>query len=414
MVFVFLRIINVAIMEKELYRYNPWWENNTPLWSNLLDRTESFDAILPNISNKQVVFLTGLRRIGKTSLMKLCIKHLINEKKINPLQILYVSMDDFLFIGKSIIEIVESYKTIHKIKNEEQVYLLLDEITFVDEYELQLKNLYDKGNSKIFASSSSASLLKKQKGYLTGRSITLEVLPLSFEMYLQFKNIVVSKSDEHLLETYFKDYLLTGGIPEYVLTNDAVYINELMDNIIYKDIAAINGIRQTQQLKEYFLLLMERSGKTMSINKVAKVLGISTETSKRYFDMFCDTFIVSPVTRFGKLNEQLVSPKKIYCCDTGIRTFYTGERDWGALFENYAFLRLKHMSLSYIYENTIELDFISQNKVLMECKFHNEMLSEKQQLLFDNFKATEKYIVRNYNDIEMIRAKHSSITSSTN
>ena len=412
MVFVFLSIINVTIMEKELYRYNPWWENNTALWSNLLDRTESFDAILPNISNKQVVFLSGLRRIGKTSLMKLCIKHLINEKKINPLQILYVSMDDFLFIGKSIIEIVESFKTIHKIKNEEQVYLFLDEITFVNEYELQLKNLYDKGNSKIFASSSSASLLKKQKGYLTGRSTTLEVLPLSFEMYLQFKNIVVSKADEHLLETYFKDYLLTGGIPEYVLTNDAVYINELMDNIIYKDIAAINGIRQTQQLKEYFLLLMERSGKTMSINKVAKVLGISTETSKRYFDMFCDTFIVSPVTRFGKLNEQLVSPKKIYCCDTGIRTFYTGERDFGALFENYAFLRLKHLNLSYVYENTIELDFISQNKVLMECKFHNEALSEKQQLLFDNFKVTEKYIVRNYNDIEMIRAKHSPILSS--
>lgn len=414
MVFVFLNLIRVTIMEKELYRYNPWWEKNTTLWNNLLDRTESFEAILPNISNKQVVFLTGLRRIGKTSLMKLCIKHLIKNEKIDPLHILYVSMDDFLFIGKSIVEIVESFKTIHKIKNEEQVYLFLDEITFVNEYELQLKNLYDKGNSKIFASSSSASLLKKQKGYLTGRSITFEVLPLSFEMYLQFKNIVVSKSDEHLLETYFKDYLLTGGIPEYVLTNDAVYINELMDNIIYKDIAAINGIRQTQQLKEYFLLLMERSGKTMSINKVAKVLGISTETSKRYFDMFCDTFIVSPVTRFGKLNEQLVSPKKIYCCDTGIRTFYTGERDWGALFENYAFLRLKHMSLSYIYENTIELDFISQNKVLMECKFHNEMLSEKQQLLFDNFKATEKYIVRNYNDIEMIRAKHSSITSSTN
>jgi hypothetical protein len=393
-------------MEKELYRYNPWWENNTTLLDNLLNRTESFDFILPNIANKQVIFLTGLRRIGKTSLMKLCIKYLINEKKINPLHILYVSMDDFLFIRKSIIDIFESFKIIHKIKNEEKVYLFLDEITFVDEYELQLKNLYDKGNSKIFASSSSASLLQKQKGYLTGRSITLEVLPLSFEMYLQFKNIVITKADEHLQETYFKDYLLTGGIPEYVLTNDAVYINELMDNIIYKDIAAVNGIRQIKQLKDYFLLLMERSGKTMSINKVAKVLGISTETSKRYFDMFCDTFIVSPVTRFGKLNEQLVSPKKIYCCDTGIRTYYTGERDWGALFENYAYLRLKHLNLSYVYENTTELDFISQNKILMECKFHNEALSEKQQLLFDNFKASEKYIVRDYNDIEMIRAKH--------
>ncbi|PIQ16329.1 MAG: AAA family ATPase [Flavobacteriales bacterium CG18_big_fil_WC_8_21_14_2_50_32_9] len=393
-------------MEKEFYRYNPWWENTNTLLDNLLDRTESFEFILPNITNKQVVFLTGLRRVGKTSLMKLCIKYLINEKKINPLHVLYVSMDDFLFIGKSIIEIVENFKTIHKIKNEEHIYLFLDEITFVEDYELQLKNLYDKGNSKIFASSSSASLLQKQKGYLTGRSVTFEVLPLSFEMYLQFKNIVINKADGHLKETYFKDYLLTGGIPEYVLTNDVAYISELMDNIIYKDIAAVNGIRQIRQLKDYFLLLMERSGKTMSINKVAKVLGISTETSKRYFDMFCDTFIVSPVTRFGKLNEQLVSPKKIYCCDTGIRTYYTGERDWGALFENYVYLRLKHLNLSYVYENTTELDFISLNKILIECKFHNETLNEKQQLLFDNFKATEKYIIRTYNDVEFIRAKH--------
>ena len=397
---------NFKPMEKEFYRYNPWWENTNTLLDNLLDRTESFEFILPNITNKQVVFLTGLRRVGKTSLMKLCIKYLINEKKINPLHVLYVSMDDFLFIGKSIIEIVENFKTIHKIKNEEHIYLFLDEITFVEDYELQLKNLYDKGNSKIFASSSSASLLQKQKGYLTGRSVTFEVLPLSFEMYLQFKNIVINKADGHLKETNFKDYLLTGGIPEYVLTNDVAYISELMDNIIYKDIAAVNGIRQIRQLKDYFLLLMERSGKTMSINKVAKVLGISTETSKRYFDMFCDTFIVSPVTRFGKLNEQLVSPKKIYCCDTGIRTYYTGERDWGALFENYAYLRLKHLNLSYVYENTTELDFISLNKILIECKFHNETLNEKQQLLFDNFKATEKYIVRTYNDVEFIRAKH--------
>ncbi|PJB14568.1 MAG: AAA family ATPase [Flavobacteriales bacterium CG_4_9_14_3_um_filter_32_8] len=395
-------------MEKELYRYNPWWENNTNLLTNLLDRNESFEFLLPNITNKQIVFLTGLRRIGKTSLMKLCIKYLINEKKINPIHILYVSMDDFLLLGKTIIEIVEGFKMLHKIKNEQPIYLFLDEITFVDDYELQLKNLYDKGNSKIFASSSSASLLHKQKGYLTGRSITFEVLPLSFEMYLRFKNITIKKADEHLQESYFKDYLATGGIPEYVLTNDAAYISELMDNIIYKDIAAVNGIRQIKQLKDYFLLLMERSGKTMSINKVAKVLGISTETSKRYFDMFCDTFIISPVTRYGKLNEQLVSPKKIYCCDTGIRTYYTGERDWGALFENYTYLRLKHLNLSYIYENTTELDFISQNKLLIECKFHDEVLSEKQQLLFDNFKATAKHIVRNQKDIEAIRLQNKS------
>lgn len=146
-------------------------------------------------------------------------------------------------------------------------------------------------------------------------------------------------------------------------------------------------------------MLMERSGKTMSINKVAKILGISTETSKRYFDLFCETFLVYPVSRQGKLNEQLVSPRKIYCCDTGLRTFFTGARDWGALFENYVFLRLKHLNLRYVYENTTEIDFITQNKWLIECKFHDEKLSKKQQELFDSFPAKKRSIVRNERDV---------------
>jgi len=400
-------------MQQLLFRYNPWWEDDFDGLNNLLDRDENFEFLQTNINNKQIVFLTGLRRIGKTSLMKICIRYLINEKYIDPKHILYVSMDDFLLAEKSIIEVVEQFKTIHKIKHNQKVYLFLDEITFVNQYELQLKNLYDKENSKIFASSSSASLLQKQKGLLTGRSITLEVLPLSFEMYLKFKKITISKADKNLEEAYFKDFLKTGGIPEYVLTEDSAYIKELMDDIIYKDIAAIHGIRQLHQLKDYFLLLMERSGKTMSINKVAKVLGISTDTSKRYFDMFCDTFIVSPVTRYGKLNVQMVSPKKIYCCDTGIRTYYTGERDWGALFENYVYLRLKHLHLSYVYENTTELDFFSQNKTLIECKFHDENLSNKQQVLFDNFKASNRYIVRNNKDIELIRKNENKFPTSS-
>jgi hypothetical protein len=99
----------------------------------------------------------------------------------------------------------------------------------------------------------------------------------------------------------------------------------------------------------------------------------------------------------------MVAPKKVYACDTGIRTFYTGERDWGALFENYVFLRLKHLNLNYVSENSIEIDFISQNKILIECKFHEEALSEKQQLLFDQLAANKKYIIRNFEDIEKIR-----------
>jgi hypothetical protein len=389
-------------LEKELYRYNPWWEDDFEKLNGLNERTDFKTRLLPNLTNKQIVFLTGLRRIGKTSLMKLSIKHLLFEENIPAKTILYVSLDDYLLSGKTILEIVEFFRIMNSISVKEKIYLFLDEITFSVDYEQQLKNLYDSGNVKIFASSSSASLLKSQSGLLTGRSITFEVLPLNYSEYLDFKNIRIAKSDEHLHEKYFKDYLSKGGIPEYVLTNDDAYIRELMDNIIYKDIAAVHGIRQISVLKDYFLMLMERSGKTLSINKIAKVLGISTESSKRYFDLFCDTFIIYPVSRFGKLNEQLVSPKKIYCCDTGIRNFYTGERDWGAVFENYVFLRLKQLNLKYIYENTIELDFYSENKILIECKFHNEELSKKQQELFDKIDAKQKYIVRNYKDVEKL------------
>jgi predicted AAA+ superfamily ATPase len=389
-------------LEKELYRYNPWWEDDFEKLNSLNERTDFKTRLLPNLTNKQIVFLTGLRRIGKTSLMKLSIKHLLYQENISAKQILYVSLDDYLLSGKTILEIVEFFRKMNALSVKEKIYLFLDEITFSVDYEQQLKNLYDSGNVKIFASSSSASLLKSQSGLLTGRSITFEVLPLNYSEYLGFKNIRIAKSDEHLHEKYFIDYLSKGGIPEYVLTNDDAYIRELMDNIIYKDIAAVHGIRQISVLKDYFLLLMERSGKTLSINKIAKILGISTESSKRYFDLFCDTFIIYPVSRFGKLNEQLVSPKKIYCCDTGIRNFYTGERDWGAVFENYVFLRLKQQNLKYIYENTIELDFFSENKILIECKFHNEELSKKQQELFDKIDAKQKYIVRNYKDVEQL------------
>jgi uncharacterized protein len=332
-------------MEKELYRYNPWWEQDLALLKGLYPRQVDSDRVLANLSNRQIVFLTGLRRIGKTSLMRMCIRHLIENTGIPAEHILYVSLDDYLLKDASILQIVEAFRKMHRLPPRQQVYLFLDGITFATDYELQLKNLYDQGHCKIFASSSSASLLKSRQAHLTGRNVTLEILPLDYPEYLRFKNLEVLASDAHLHESYFKDYLSTGGIPEYVLSGDEAYIRELVDYIIHKDIAAVHGIRQLQQLKDYFLMLMERSGKTMSISKVANVPGISNDTSKRFFDLFCDTYIVNPVSRFGKLNEQMVSPKKVYCCDTGIRTYYTGERDWGALFENYCYLRLKHLNL---------------------------------------------------------------------
>jgi len=388
-------------MEKIFYRYNPWWENKEFL-DNIINRDILINNILSRFDNNQVIFLTGLRRIGKSTIIKLLINYLIEVKKIDKTKILYISLDNYLLLNNNILEIVEKFMQIQNIKFGEKMYLFFDEITYKSDFEIQLKNLYDHYNAKIVATSSSASLLKNRKDLLTGRNIVYEVMPLDFEEYLNFKKITITNTDSHLTENYFNEFLKTGGIPEYVLSGDINYINELVDNIIHKDIAALHNIKNVNILKDYFMLLMERSGKQFSINKISNILKISPDTANRYFELFCDTFLIHSVSKFGKTNEKILTPKKIYSADLGIRNFFTGIRDFGSLFENYIFLKIKHLNPSYFLEDGIEIDFFTENKIAIEVKYHNEELSEKQNYLFNKIIANKKIIVRNYLDINLI------------
>ncbi len=386
-------------MDTTLFRYNPWWES-LDFTDDLIERKQVTDKLFADFSNKDVILLTGLRRIGKTSSIKLLIKRLITQNNVLPQRILYISLDNYLLNNFSILDITERFMQIQNIRFGEKMYLFFDEITYKPDFEVQLKNLYDHYNSKIVATSSSSSLLKERKDLLTGRHRVRELLPLDFDEFMQFKNIRVGKADAHLLPGYFHEYLKTGGIPEFVISGNMDYLNNLVDNIIHKDIAALNNIKHVGVLKDYFLLLMERSGKQMSINKISNILKISPDTSRRYFDLFRDSFLIHPVMRFGTTNEQLLSPKKIYAPDLGIRNAFTGERDFGSLFENYVYLKIKYLNPHYVYENGIELDFMTQDKRLAEVKYHNEPLSDKQQLLFDTTDARKKSVIRNHTDIE--------------
>ena len=386
-------------MKKLIYQYNPHWESKISVYK-YFERKNILQKLINELQNKQITFITGLRRVGKTTLMKMLINYLIEDKGVESSKIMYVSLDNYLFTKNSIIEIVETYRKIHRLKYDAFVYLFLDEVTYQTDYEIQLKNLYDFGNCKIFLSSSNASLLKSGKPYLTGRNRMFELLPLDFYEYLQFCKIKLRKSDSHLLSGYFMQYLKTGGIPEYVLHNEIAYIHELVDDIIYKDIAAQYHVRNPKILQDYFLLLMERSGKQVSINKTASILNISAETSKRYLQYFSDTFLIYTLSRKGTTNERLLAPKKIYAADIGIRSFYTGFRDIGSLFENYVYLKIKHLKPQYVYQNTVEIDFITNENDLIEAKFHDQDLSPKQKKLFESYDAKQKFIIRTHEQIE--------------
>ncbi|NOZ45719.1 MAG: ATP-binding protein [Chlorobi bacterium] len=385
-------------MEKILYQYNPHWEAKAKTYS-YFKRGIILQKLINELNNKQVTFITGLRRIGKTTIMRMIIDYLIEKMGVKASVILYISLDNYIISKSAIAEIVEAFRKIHRLKHDDFVYLFFDEVTYQKDYEIQLKNLYDFGNCKIFVSSSNASLLRSGKPYLTGRNRIFELLPLDFGEYLEFKNIKIRKSDSYLLEEYFKQFLNTGGIPEYVLHNDVTYIHELVDDIINKDIAAQYKVRNPGILQDYYLLLMERAGKQVSINKVAAILKISTETSKRYLQYFANSFLIYTINRKGKTNEQLLAPKKIYAADIGMRNFYTGFRDIGSLFENYIYLKIKHLNPQYIYQDAAEIDFITKDNDLIEAKYHNQNLSVKQQKLFDNYNARKKLVIRNQEQI---------------
>jgi len=390
-------------MEQILYRYNPWWESDyNP--TELHYRPSLFRDIETLIASKDIIFFTGLRRIGKTSLLKLIISFLINQKNVKSNRIFYVSLDDYLLAKHNIIEIVDEFRKIQKIKFSEKIYLFLDEIGYKEDFEIQIKNFYDNQNVKIFSSTSNSFHLRSKKIFITGRHKTIEVPPLDFEEYLSFKNISISKKEDYLFDKYFLEYLFTGGIPEFVLRGEIEYLKELVDDIIMKDIAAQHNIKNIALLKDFFLLLMERVGKVFSINKLANILQISPDTAKRYLELFNSTYLIHLMPRAGKTNEIILSAKKIYAADLGIKTLFTGFKDKGNLFENYVYLKLKDRNPAYVYVNGSEIDFLTEDKTLIEVKFDSE-LTKAQEKLFSEFKAKNKIIIKNFRDIKSVISK---------
>ena len=378
-------------IESELYKQNPWWEGKFEEKS--IKRDIYIEEIFRNIKNKEIIFITGLRRIGKTTILKQVIGNLL--MKVAPSEVLFINMDSFSLLEFSIHQLVEEYRKLHKKSASDFFYLFLDEIASRDNFNQELKSLYDNENIKIICSSSIATLMRDKKALLTGRTKTIEVMPLTFQEFLQFKWAKISKTDKPKLESYFKDYLKLGGIPYYVLTEDRDYLNELIESIIYKDIIAHYKITGERAVKELFVLLCRRVGKPMSYNKLAKILKISVDSVKRYVGYFEQAYLFYVVDRYSKsANEKVTSPKKIYIGDVGIKNLITEFKDLGASYENLVFLKIKDEKPEYYLEGSAEIDFVTKERAI-EAKYNQEF-NEKQLKIFNSIKSKKKVIARGY------------------
>lgn len=379
-------------IEAELFKQNPWWESKFE--DKSYPREKYLEQILSNLKSKEIILLTGLRRIGKTTIIQQTIRNLLNNK-IKPDNIFFVRLDSFNLLGFSIHQLIEEYRKIHKKSSSDFFYLFLDEISTRENFEQELKSIYDGENIKVICSSSIATLMRDKKARLTGRIKTIEIMPLDFQEFLIFKKAKINISDIARLESYFRDYLKIGGIPYYVITEDKNYLNELIENIIYKDIIAYHKLTAEKTIKELFILLCQRVGKPLSYNKIAGILKISVDSAKRFIGYFEKAYLFYVVDRYAKsLNEKITSPKKIYAGDIGIKNLITGFKDLGASYENLVFLKIKEQKPAYYLSDGVELDFITENR-LIEAKYNQE-LNIKQENLFNSFKIKNKIIAKDY------------------
>lgn len=375
-------------MKEILEEFNPWWKNGNYEFK-FIDRDKYLEKLVKQFKLKDVVVLTGLRRVGKTTIMKALISELL-KKGVNSKNIFFVSLDMLSLKDYSIYEIIQEYKKNNLISNSEKIYLFLDEVTYKENFNQELKNLYDLGNSKIFASSSSASVLKDNKAFLTGRAKYIEVEPLDFSEFLKFNNRDIENTEYHILKKLFEEYMEYGGMPEYVLCKDKQYLSELSEMIITKDIIAEKNIKNHRAVFDLYRLLCERVGKQITFNKLSKILNVDNETISRYVSYFIDTYLFEIIEIKGKLNQRIKSSKKLYCVDVGIRNAITGMRDLGAIYENLVYNKIKHQKPNYYMKDGIEIDFITKTD-LIEAKYNQEM-TEKQKEVFGKVKIKNKVV----------------------
>lgn len=375
-------------MEELLHRFNPWWEKSYKFPG--IARDEYLNTLLDLRDTKDVVLITGLRRVGKTTLMRQLIHNLLNT--IESRHIFYVSLDNIALKEWSILEIVDNFKRINRLKHDEFVYLFLDEVHYKKDYELQLKNLYDSENAKVYASGSSSLDIIMKSPFLTGRQRIIRISPLNFKEYMRFVGKEISRADQHLYPGLAEEYLRTGGMPEYVMTRDLNTLQSLVYSILYRDIAGRHEIRNRENLMDILSLLAQSVGTPMSLRKISRVLGISVEVVSRTLDLFVEANLLHLIEREGKISERKVSPKKIYLADTGLFSVLTENVNLGAMVENLVYLSLRKRGVvRYHRTSGHEVDFVS-GKRAWEVKYRDR-IEEKELTRLKNIRGKKSRVI---------------------
>ncbi|MBN2542610.1 ATP-binding protein [bacterium] len=297
-----------------LIENNKWWKR---AFKVDYKPREIYTQIKKYQKTKQIVALTGLRRVGKTYLMFKMVQD--NFDEYGNENILYFAFDDFRDV--KIKDVIKSYsRLMNKELDKGKYFFLFDEIQKVADWEEQIKRVYDNNTNIKIVISGSESLCIKQKSResLAGRIYVLKVDPLIYREFINFKGIKVTNLElqkEELLRE-FENFLYTSGFPEIIDEDRDIVEKYIEDNvigrIIYRDIPQIFPIGDSYILEKIFKVIHLSPGQIINMTDLGNQLEISRQTTSRYLDYLEQSFLLKKLYNYSRSERKSQRKLKKY------------------------------------------------------------------------------------------------------
>lgn len=346
-------MINMALLEEVVSDQLEYFRNR----ETGLTREIDFDKFL---KSRQITVISGIRRSGKSTLLSQFSRRFKD--------FYYINLDDERLIDFAVDDFKNLLVVFQKLYISKVIFI--DEIQNVAGWERFVRRVHDEGY-KIFLTGSNAKLLSSELAtHLTGRHVKIDLYPFSFREYLNFRKVNYSKrttGNKALILKHFDAYLEEGGFPEFIKYGDLEFLKRIYDDILYRDLIVRFKIRETKAFKQLASYLFTNLAKEVSYNALKGTLGFKSVTSvKNYMEFMEECFLIFELPRYDySLKKQMVTGKKVYVIDNGIRNnnaFYFSE-DEGRLLENLVFIELRRRgSELYYFREKRECDFLIRER----------------------------------------------------
>ncbi|MBT9815313.1 AAA family ATPase [Catenibacterium mitsuokai] len=376
----------------------------------MIERPLYLDKIMPFVDTPFVKILTGVRRCGKSTILKMIIKKIKEEKNVDDEQILNYRFDSMEYEDMTTKELYLELKS--KILQSKRTYLFLDEIQEIEGWEKVVNTLASDFDVDIYITGSNSRMMSSEiSTYLTGRYITFHIYTLSFEEYLMFKKSYTTLKD---LKQEFSQYVRLGGFPATHLqdySQDEVYtiVKDIYNSTIFSDIVRRNQVKKIDQLERVVKYTFNNIGNTFSAKSISNYFKseqrtIDNETVYSYLEKLQKAYILHKCSRYDLQGKDILkTQEKFYLADVSLRYSilgYTVDSIASSL-ENIVYLELKRRGYNVYIGKTKdkEIDFVAtkQNEkiyvqVTQEIKSEKTQKREYEQLLEirDNY---PKYVV---------------------